>query len=226
MTVPLPKVMQASKWLQLQTLIDVPEMESLFQAIGPVKIYLVGNVTEKGKGLIPHEAFLEQYAAYIAHLKWGSVPDPREFRPYFSSILTLKEDYAAVIPLENNQELVRVLRPVVQMQMHSLGYSTLDKKFRSNVMGKDSIQWGIQFSYPQLYMDPETNQVEKVLSSDRFVNTSLFRTIQKWMREKTIPTPFQVEGIKTNVPIRIGKQCLKWIHQHSQLGQFGIKVLV
>jgi len=63
-----------------------------------------------------------------------------------------------------------------------------------------------------------------VRESSEFPNTALYRSVQRWMRAHTIPTPFHVNGKKINVPMRLGKKCLPWISEHCQLKEKGIKV--
>jgi hypothetical protein len=63
-----------------------------------------------------------------------------------------------------------------------------------------------------------------VRETPQFPNTTLFKRLQQWVRSHTIATPFEVEGKKINVPIRIGKRCLNWIHVHPQLRAKGIRV--
>jgi hypothetical protein len=218
--------MQASKWLQQQALLDSQEMEDLFRQMEEARIYLVGHVTELEEGVIPKKGFLGLYAEYILQLRNGLVPDSSRFRPYFSSILTLSEDHLFSIKVGENKQLIRVAKPVVQLQLHTLGYSAIERKFRPMIMGKDSIHWGLQFSYPQLYLDPATKNVEKVLGDNRFPNNQLFNAIKKWIREHTVPTPFLVDDQRINVPMRLGKDCFSWINKHPQLQPLGIQVVI
>lgn len=220
----LPKALQASKWLQLPALLDAAEMESLLDELGDFSMYSVGSVRDRGRSVLHRAEFLKDYHEYMRLLKEGRIPDSTVFRSSFAVVWTLEPDAVALMVLSGSQELARVVKPVVQLQLHVIGYSTLEKKFRSNVMGKDSIHWGVQFSFPQLYMDPETSSIEKALNSTQCPNALLFKKIQKWIRDSTLPTPFEVEGMKIQVPMRIGKQCFSWIHRHAQLQQFGIKV--
>ena len=85
------------------------------------------------------------------------------------------------------------------------------------VLSTESVTWGIQFSYPQLYQDPKSYRITKVVDSSEFPNTSVFARMLKWLRHHTLPTPFSVDGQRVNVPIRIGRSCLEWIHMHPQL---------
>lgn len=217
--------LQASKWLQIQMLLDIQEMRSLFDEIGDVFIYLVGKVTAIGEETLSKEVFLEKYQHYISQLKKGEELDSlTEYRHWFSSALSLAPDHVFSIPAGSGNQLTRAQKPIVQLQLHMMGYSSLEKKIRPMVLGKGSIYWGIQFSYPQLYLNPLTKKIENVLTEDGYPNTELFHTIQSWMRKNTVPTPFLIDEQRINVPIRLGKQCFSWINHHPQLQALGIKV--
>lgn len=216
--------LQATKWLKIPVLIDSIEMESLIDALGPFHIYLVSGPVQKGKGEIKHSDFLHCYSRYVDSLKKGEIPTIDSLiRSYFSSAWSLTSDVLYSIDVEGDRELLKVDKPVIQLQMHKFGYSASEDKFRTMVFGLDSLFWGIQFSYPQLYQD-EKMQIMKVAEGEDFLNTTLFKKMQKWIRENTQATPFIVNGKKTNVPIRLGKACFSWINNHPQLHLKGLVV--
>ena len=119
------------------------------------------------------------------------------------------------------ETLLRIRGPVVQLRPHRFSYSAVDGKFRSMVMGTQTISWGVQFSYPQFCQLPDAS-VHQV--NDSFPNTAVFKQLQRWVRHNTIPTPLKVDGTRTNVPIRLGKNCIPWIHRHPHLIQQNIIV--
>lgn len=218
-------LLQVSKWLKCQLLADIGEMGDLLDKLGDFSIYLTGCVTKKGEGSLSKSEFLNDYACYIEALKRGELPDSSQYRLPFSSVFTASHEAMYVVPLSSEQQLIRACRPVIQLQAHSLDYSHADGKFRSMVLGKDSVVWGIQFSYPQMYQNNAAKQVEAVVDSPAFPNTHLFHLLQRWIRDNTIPTPFLVDGKKINVPMRLGKGCLSWINRHPQLVKKGIQVV-
>jgi hypothetical protein len=120
-------------------------------------------------------------------------------------------------PERHTKYLIKPIRPVIQLQGHHFFYSTLDEKFHPMVLGPDSVTWGIQFSYPQIYQHPQSHLYAKVDDSLDFPNTALFRRLTQWMREHTTATPFIVQEKRTNSPIRLGKKCFSWIAKHPQL---------
>jgi len=221
-----PDAMQATKWLKVQLLIDEGEMQNLLTAMGEFDIYISGAVTHKGEGHLTKAQFLKIYKKYVASLQEGKLPAESDYRQIFSAVFTQDPEALFSIPVGSDRQLMRIAKPVIQLQPHSLGYSQHDNKFRAMVFGTESILWGLQFSYPQLYQDPKTKEALSVDESPQFPNTSLFKNLQRWIRHHTIPTPFLVEGHKINVPMRLGNRCLSWINTHPQLKKHQIQVFV
>lgn len=216
--------LQTSKWLKVPVLLDVQEMEELFKSLGAFYLFLCGAVLQKDQGELSQNDFLHQYGSYIDNLKQGILPSIESFKNWFSPAMTVTTEALYSIPVGDGQHLIRISKPVVQMQAHMMDYSPIDKKFRSMVFGSESIPWGIQFSFPQLFQDPVTKQVDATKNTSDFPNYQLFHAIQKWIRQNTLPTPFIAEEELQNVPIRIGKSCLSWINHHPQLVKKGIRV--
>jgi len=214
---------QASKWLAYQVLLDTPELDDLLTTLSPLEIFLT-SISEPQQAVLSKEAFLRAYDDYVSCLKRGQLPEEANFRVPFSSIFTTSREEIYAIKVGENKQLIRVSRPVIQLQAHRMHYSSDDGKFRPMVFGKDSILWGLQFSYPQIFKDNTTKEYYQVLEGERFINTALFRLLQKWMRQNTIPTPFIAEGKVVNSPIRLGKMCLSWINKHPQLALKSLQV--
>jgi hypothetical protein len=216
--------LQASKWQQCPVLLDEHEMQALLAALGNFWIVQVSGLIPVGQEIISQQAFLEHYQQYIAALKSGEQVKNAPWRACFSSVFTTTLEALYAVPVNPTHCLVKVAQPVIQLQAHRFDYSVADQTFRSMVMGYDSIQWGLQFSYPHLYQDANL-QVFKVREGNGFPNTALFKRLQQWMRAHTIATPFEMEGKRVNVPIRLGKQCFSWINTHPQLQTKGLRVV-
>lgn len=217
--------LQASKWLELRVLLDSDEMGQLCEHLLPFQIYLTGGVMKPGQGAVSHERFLKTYHDYVGCLQNGLLPEEETYRQLFSTLWTRQADHLAVTQVNETDYLIRPCLPVVQLRPHRFSYSPLDGQFRSMVLGRYSLSWGIQFAYPQIFQNPETQQIEQIKEEPRFPNTSLFRSLQRWVRQHTLPTPFGVGEKQVNVPIRIGMHCLKWINQHPQLAEHNLKVI-
>lgn len=219
--------LQVSKWLKVPALLDDEEMSRLIHSLGEFVITVTGSVTPQGKGFIGHEAFLEGYQAYIAALQGGQRPNEGNFRRIIPCVWTADLSALYAVPLAEGKQVIRACSPVIQLQHHRFDYSPIDGKFRSMVLGQDTIVWGVQFSYPQLYENPATHEIVQLNEEEAYPNTALFRKLQRWIRHETIPVPFQVEGKQIiNVPIRLGKKCVEWIHRHPQLSARHLEVKV
>lgn len=218
--------LEASKWLKSPLLINGQEMARLFDELGDFHLYLVGSVIRNGEGEMSKKHFLQEYESYVLQLQEGKVPDPRSYRQLFSCVMTRTKEALYAIPLEGDRQLIRVSKPVVQLQAHHMDYSLVDGKFRSMIFGNNSISWGIQFSYPQLFQDGVTKEVGVTRLAIEYPNTDLYHRLQKWVRGNTIPTPFSIEGGVVNIPARLGKECLSWINSHPQLLLKSLSVVV
>lgn len=217
-------MLQVSKWMKIQVILGIDEMEELLSVLGRIYFVCVAQAVKAEDAMISTASFFEKYAAYIHCLQEGIIPEPSEFRGVFSSAMTTDLEIFYAMAVGENKYLIKPLKPVIQLQAHSFFYSELDHKFHPMVLSEDSISWGLQFSYPQLYQDPASHQVIKICDGDEFPNTGLYSKLSKWMRSATLPTPFVVDGTRTNSPIRIGKKSLAWIKNHPQLKRKGITV--
>lgn len=217
-------ILQVSKWIKVQILLDAEEMRALMHVLAPFFLVVVSEPVKADEMVVSTSAFLDKYAEYANALKQGQIPAATDYRRLFSCALatTLQSFYA--IAAGGEKLLAKPSSPVLQMQAHHFFYSHLDGKFHPMVLSADSISWGVQFSYPQLCQDPKTHRILKIVDSEQFPNTGLFTKLMKWMRSFTLPTPFEVQGKRTNSPIRIGKKSLAWIKNHPQLQQKGIQI--
>lgn len=216
---------QASKWLKTQVLLDAHEMEMLLEQLQKASFYQVSGVCQAGQEKLEKHVFLQKYREYIDALKRGESLPEADYRTFFSLAITLTPEALRAVPVDAGRLLVRVVQPVIQMQPHSMDYSMPDKKFHSMVYGSESVSWGVQFSYPQIFQDSFTKKIFSVKESPEFPNTALFKQLQRWIRHNTIPIPFLLMGERINIPVRIGKECLSWINHHPDLKRKKLEVV-
>lgn len=208
-------VYQGSKWLKIPVLCDVKELSLLID--GSFFIVPLTGIFD-GNPLDP-QFFLSVYAEWMEQLKKGIVPTDAELRKILACAWTLDLDSLWLQEVPHKGFITKISKPVVQVQSHFFSYSRLDHVFRSMSMGEGSIFWGLLFSFPQWFQDPKTMEIQSVQKDP------LFEKIRLWSRSHTRATPFQVDGEKTNVPIRLGKNCFSWIHHHPQLNAQNIEVV-
>ncbi len=218
-------VMRTSKWVKCPVLLSSEEMRSLFSDGGDFSMYIVSRVVGLEEAKLSKEDFLEKYSLYATSLQEGRLLDESGLRPFFSAIMTVTKDVLYAMGVGQEKYLVKALRPVVQMQLHHFTHSKVDGSYHSMVQGKESITWGIQFSYPHIYQKPKDGGFEKVGMSEQFPNSGLFQRIVKWLRSHSAPTPFLYQGVRQIVPVRLGKQSFNWIHRHPGLAGAGLEVV-
>lgn len=175
---------------------------------------------------VPIDFFLEEYQNYVRALAEGKFPDEQQIRRLFSSAISKTEEALYAMEVGEGRYLVKPILPVVQLQLHHFLPSQIDGKYHSMVFGSSSISWGLQFSYPQIYQDPQTKIFAKVVDSDKFPNTAVFSSLSRWLRQHTVPTTFIWKGKKTATSMRLGKECFSWIAHHPGLLKEGIEVYV
>lgn len=197
---------QASKWTKLQALLDAEEFARLLNEAKAFLYEMAGPVS------LPEAC--ARYQAYSEALSQGREPKPDPFAWNWTL------DPAALYWLDTGvSRQIRIRKPVVQIIHHQMNYTPDDNTFRSNLFGQDMISWGIQFAFPQLYEDYLTGQIIQLKDPALYPNVGLFRFLQKWLRENTLPTPFET----VNAPQRIGKKALSWVGRHPHLIKKGIK---
>lgn len=211
---------QAAKWLKVPVLADAEEIASLFKRLGLAEIYLLGTPAEKNSLHITQETFLASIQRWTDMLQSGSAPTMADCKATLASALTSDPECLWMQELSDGRVLMKIRRPVIQIQAHFFAFSPEEKSFHSMVFGKESVFWGIQFSYPQVFMESE--EPKKVDGS--FANSALFQEIRQWARDETRATPFLFGEEKINVPIRLGKKCFSWIARHPQLLKFNLGV--
>lgn len=207
-----------SKWLKHQVLLDPIEIEDLF-SVGDFCLYNVSEVTSEPALSKSH--FFEVYKGYVTALQNGSLQFPKEMRRYFSAALSCTPNALYLQKVREGSFLVKPSEPLIQMQAHYFLPSTVDGKIYPLVFSEDSVAWGIQLAYPQIFQGADYEKV-----GAQFANTALFQQMGRWIREHTVPTTFIWNEQKMATSLRLGKNCFAWVHRHPQLLAKGIKIHV
>ena len=197
--------MQVAKWLRVQALLSLAEMRELIEEL-QCGLYNVSSVQPDDQPMSV-ELFLDAYGTYIEGLKKGAITPNKV---YFSAALS-KEPLLAK-QVGEGRYLFRANQPVIQLQYHT--FAVVDGKCKPMVLGKESVSWGLQFSFPQIAMDTDGICHKPLRTTE---NGKMFLQLQKWMRGLTTPTSFVINGEKKTFPIRLGKMCTEWIKCHPQI---------
>lgn len=214
--------LEASKWLTLRLLVDPSEIKAL---ILPLKSLLICNVSEcvpKEQALLSPEAFLRSYENYVRELQEKKRPDRSTLRPFFSSAWTTSSQALIATPVPPDRLMLRPILPVVQLCAHFFLFSSKSKKFHSMVHGKETVPWGLQFSYPQLYA--QSGELIYTLKNQELANNALFSSIKKWVRDETRPARFLAQNERVVATFRISPAAATWMRGHPSLKQLGLEL--
>jgi len=196
-------------------------MQELFEALPPFALYNVSDLISPDRAVFPKETFLQEYATSIQALKKKQVYDMPT--TLFSCAISQTPHAFYAIEVRGKIILKRI-KPVIQVLLHHFTYSSKDHQFRVATCHQESVQWGIQFSYPHLYSNSKIGEVVKVMRDPNGSNTQLFRSLTQWIRIHSRPTSFLIKGRKIKTAIRLGNQCMAWIKNHPQLSERGLMV--
>lgn len=199
---------QASKWLKLPLLLSMGEMERLFELL-PDAFVLLSGVLSASELIFSKKDFLDAYKGYLAEIRKG-IKRPAIDRRFTSAITSDLSDLRSIAVQKGAIQgglLVRIYRPVIQIQPYTLYYSEVAGEFREMTHSLDSFYWGLLFSMPQLFENPLTHEVEKLTEKDP--NMRIFKELQRFSRMHTVPTPFQVGDRILRYVARIGKELLQ-----------------
>lgn len=218
-------VMQASKWLYLRMLIDPVEFKELLVLLEDVHFLNMARVCIKEDIFVEPSKLASQYDHYISLLKREEIVDDRAYRPHFSLAIskTLLPFYLMQVKTESF--LVKLVEPIIRMQLFSFQYIQEQQRFISTYSIENSISWGLEFSFPQFYQDVDTCQPVEILKNKANLNTQLFKSLQKWTREATVPVPFIIDENKEIAPFRLGKKCFEWINLYAGMRKHGLKIV-
>ena len=210
--------MQATKWLKLPLFLDASELQALFDYLGQIAIIPLSGVFPKGKEELSFSNYIALYSQYLERLHKGdySDPDKKLITAWTLDPQDVEERQVAT------GFLVKPLRPVIQVQPYWLNYSETDGKFHEMAFSKESLAWGLLFSFPQLFQESKTLDIVKVKEPE-FPNAGLFKALQRFSREATLPTPFTTPAGQVNFPARIGKKMLPQAALMPQLQSKGLK---
>ena len=213
--------LQASKWLTFRVLLGIEELSGLIDALPPFFIYNSSKLTPFSETLIEAQAFKEGYCHYLKSLEKG---DFIRAPSCFSTIWTTLESSVYAFEVKKGQFIIKPTLPPVQLSHHQFSFSHNNQTFHSMLHSLESIPWGLQFSYPQIFSNSLGGEVVEVLKNQGMPNTALFLALSKWMRKETRPTPFLYEGKRLNAIFRIGKNSLKWAEKHLNMAPLRIKI--
>ena len=218
-------VMNASKWLRFALLVDVSELQTLLESLGPVHLINLSPVHSEQDLFMTKEQLLVQYQDYIDQIKAGKSIDHAHRQKAFALHMSYDVSSCYQIVLKEGALFYAKERaPGVRLKLHNFSWDGENRQTHSNVHAKNGITWGLEFAYPQIFASSIDEEVVYVLKSDGMPNNALFQTVKKWVRQRSKPVRFLYEGASSVSTIRLGKEAQSWVHHHEELRANNLEV--
>jgi hypothetical protein len=183
--VPKKEEYLVSKWLTSSFLVNDDEFINFQSEMGDFSLFLTGRVLSS---IDP-----------VSHVDFS----PNSLDPM---LMTYDVNHVYAYGVSEGNYLIYPRFPVIQVREHKFMW-THDDRIMTMSSGKDSISWGLNFSYPQIFYDPRIKKIVEVFKEKESPNTIGFKKLQKWVRDFTKPAQFIRGGKKINATFRIGKNC-------------------
>jgi hypothetical protein len=212
-------IFQASKWLKYFVLCSGSELCKLMQKFDPLWIYPLAGFS--GGRLVAPSLYVDELERWPKEIIQSKGPDSARLRTFFPAALV--DDPSALWLQEVSQgHLVKIRKPVLQMQIHHFIYSHLTHAIYPMAMGQQAIFWGLLLTYPQVYQ--VKGAIYESFQDPRSRTRAWLTDLRAWMRRETVLAPLVVP---TQGPLchtlRLGKECLGWIHKHPGLKELQIR---
>ncbi len=210
---------QASKWWKLQVFFSLDALDFFFQDLGSFWICPLGKVLQEEEQILEKDQYLQAYKKKVDQYLTHHITPIEEISP--CAFTVLKEDLY-LMNLSQNRFLLKIKNPVVQVHPYFFRFSKQNRSFLSNVYAEDSIFWGLQFSFPQIFQDEDLN-LHKV-HPQTFANAALFQKMRRWIRKHTSPISFEFEGEKIVTSMRASPQLFCLLQKYPKLIELGLNI--
>jgi hypothetical protein len=203
-----------SMWLSLAFLVSKEEFRALLEEIVPFYIIKSDALLNKEEGILSLEALIAVYDRYLD----GGLSLDKESQFLFQSVWTASLETVYQIEIGAHRAILKIAKPSIIATPYKILYSKEEERFFPMILNKEAHSLGLQLSYPQLYLDPKSRELNKVLLND-FVNNAFFKKIRAWFRKHTYPLQVEIEGIKKVMPLRVTESVkpiiskMKWIEE-------------
>lgn len=209
---------QVSKWLYQRALLTPQELKALFEELGHICLFRLGKILPKEDLELSLNQYIFEYKAYLEGLS-------KEEGEGFPAVgMTCDREAMEFSEVRQDGWLAKPQLPIVQMRQHTF-IMTMDGRLQSSSYSASAIRFGIEFAYPQLFVDPTSQKIVEIRKEERYSNNEIFMKLTKWMRNHTKPTPILWKDKKINATFRLGKSALPFVVDHADLKREQINIV-
>src|SRR5690606_29212441 len=118
---------QAAKWLKVPVLASAEEFAGLFKRLGGFSLYRLGTPGKEDGLQITQDAFLDAVRRWIERLQAGQAVAMSDCRAVLACALSADPECLRLKSLSDGRSLVKIRRPVIQLQAHFFSFSQDEK---------------------------------------------------------------------------------------------------
>lgn len=193
-----------SKWIHLSFFFTTEELKDILSSFEKLYFFSLKNPLYQSEICKSKKDLVDTYDEEIATFLQG------EKKEYLKEILPLAltsdPHDLSLKKLADERVLVCIRKPLVLVRPHYFAISELDQRITKG----NAIFWGIQFSYPLVYIDPVTQQIKEGMKAP---NAALFTYLRKWARSHTKLAHFKMRGELIKSPYRISSAMRKTLRE-------------
>lgn len=208
---------RASKWIAFQMLLTRNELEDLFNEISAQVFCCIAKVDEEKNLLYHKESYLSLYTSYLEALKSQNKFLIKQLLISLNVALAYDESSLYKVLAPNNKCLIKIKKPCIQVKPFNFVYHFGLEKFLTNIKSEEAIYFGLEFSFPQIFQDPQSQEIQSLFKNNLSLSETYFNKIRLFVREKTKPAKFLISDKRKVATFRIGKTCAGFVEELSFL---------
>lgn len=213
-----------SHWSRHPILISQDEIQDLFYILRPFSLFNVSSIENLSDLEVSIEKFIENYTLLLEALKKPVLIIDPFLKRFLCCALTTDFEAVYAFQVKPDRYVIKSCKPLIQIQLYLFSFNSSMDQIQPMGSAPHSIYWGIQLSYPKLFSSSLDGSYYKVNNPVKFPNTATFISLIRWIRKFTAPVTFVHQEKKIPTCLRLGFECYKWIHFHSQLKNLGVRI--
>jgi hypothetical protein len=214
----------AGQWWSINALLGPDELFQALSQFPSLAIFITNRrVPASESGSIPLQDYLANYARYVDSLSGGQSLDHSVTSLLYASLTLDSTIFNSRACPDPNYKVLECSKPVVGVSPLDIAYLAQRNMVRVNCMGRERIHFGLSFSHHNVwnvYQAAPANPYDPT----RFPNIELIEKLTEWIKKHSKPCKIRVKDKEQTLGVRLGKQVVCWINEHTGLARQSISV--
>ncbi len=204
-----------SKWIHHSFFLSPTEWEELFSSIPGFLCFSLKNPQHESEILKDKKELFTAYREDVERfLHSKALIHSQKILPL---ALTRDPQDLGLQKVADGRVLVSIRRPLLLLRPHFFSLSQLDL----SIAGGKRVFWGLQVSYPLVYIDPTSQEIQEGIQAP---NGAIFTSFRKWIRKKTKYISLRIGEKRIACPYRISKEMIPLLKKNPSSLPEGVSV--